>query len=74
VVLPAADNSCDCVTFGILGTFQRIYKFKGPESQGWWLLVIRRVGEEFSCNFLMVMLKDKTGIKGLRHHCPVLAS
>lgn len=26
VVLPSADSVCDCVTFGLLGTFQRVYK------------------------------------------------
>jgi hypothetical protein len=26
MVLPAADSFCDCVTFGILRTFQRVYK------------------------------------------------
>ncbi|KRX29705.1 hypothetical protein T09_2502 [Trichinella sp. T9] len=24
MVLPAADSFCNCVTFGILGTFQRV--------------------------------------------------
>jgi hypothetical protein len=24
--LPAADSVCNCLTFGILGTFQRVYK------------------------------------------------
>ena len=29
MILPAADSFCDCVTFGILGTFQRVYKCEG---------------------------------------------
>ena len=31
MILPAADNFCNCMTFGILGTLERVYKCKGPE-------------------------------------------
>ena len=27
VILPAADSFCECVTFGILGTFLQVCKF-----------------------------------------------
>lgn len=33
----AAGCFCDYVTFGILGTFQRVYKCWGPKTRGcWW--------------------------------------
>lgn len=31
MVLPAAESFCDCVTFGILGIFQRVYKCQSPD-------------------------------------------
>lgn len=39
MVLPAAESFCDCVTFGILGIFQRAYKCQSPDGCGWWGLV-----------------------------------
>ena len=35
IVSPATDDFCDCVTFGTLGTFQKVYKFKSPLETGW---------------------------------------
>ena len=32
--LPAADSFCDCMTFEILGNFQRLYKMLGPQEVG----------------------------------------
>ena len=38
--LPAAGSFCDCMMFGILGTFQRVYKCQGPKRlSGCWLVV-----------------------------------
>ena len=31
MLLPAADSFCDCLIFGILGPFLRLYKWPGPE-------------------------------------------
>ena len=36
MILPVADSFCDCLMFGILGTFQRVYKLGG----GGWLAVV----------------------------------
>jgi hypothetical protein len=48
MILPVADSFFDCVMFGILGTFPRVYKCYGPEVYkccwwivGWWLMVVR---------------------------------
>jgi hypothetical protein len=35
MVLPASDSFRDCVTFGILGTFQRVHTGWGSERWGW---------------------------------------
>jgi hypothetical protein len=36
MALPAADNLCECVMFGILGTLQRIYNARAQaEGAGW---------------------------------------
>jgi hypothetical protein len=39
MIFPATDSFYNCVASGILGTFQRVYKYKGPERQGSWLVV-----------------------------------
>jgi hypothetical protein len=40
MILTAEDNFCNCVVFGILGTFQWVCKCKGPEKlEGWWLVI-----------------------------------
>ena len=47
MVLSAADSFCDCVTFGTLGTFQRVSR--GGGGSFWWLgrlLVVAVVKEE----------------------------
>ena len=33
MILPRADSFCDCVTFGILVNFQKVYKNDGPKKQ-----------------------------------------
>ena len=55
MVLPAADSFCDCVMFGILGTFQRGINLKALRGRvgGCWLF--REVG----CGLLIAMVKEK---------------
>ena len=38
--LPVIDSFFDCMTLGILGTFQRVYKCQGPERCGGLLVVV----------------------------------
>jgi hypothetical protein len=42
MILPAAASFCDCVMFGILETFQRVYKYISiPRGRvACWLLVV----------------------------------
>ena len=59
IVLLAVDCFCNSVTFGMLGTFQRVYKCKGSDRRGicgHWSL--REVG----CGFLVAIVKE--GKKG----------
>ena len=55
MVLPAADSFCDCVTFGILGIFQRVYKYQGLIS---WSVVVDHLG--VLCGLLVVVFKEET--------------
>jgi hypothetical protein len=57
VVLPAADNFYDCVTFGILETFHSAYKFGGPERGG--LVVGVYLGKLFTIWYLESKKKQK---------------
>jgi hypothetical protein len=61
MILPAADNFCNCTMFGILETFHRVYKFESPETQGW--MVVSSFREADCC--LLVMLKEETKGKKL---------
>lgn len=63
MVLPAADNVCDCVTFGILRTFQRIHKYDG--------LLRGRAGGQWSLgevvySLLVARVKEKKQKKEIR--------
>lgn len=44
MVFPPADSFCDCVTFGILGTFQPVYRILEPRV---WLLVVQEGWMQF---------------------------
>lgn len=50
MVLPAAESFCNCVTFGILGTFQKVYKFQSSERQNLWLVVVQGCWLQFFSN------------------------
>lgn len=58
VLMPVsvADSFYDCTTFGILGTFERVYKHKGPKRGC-------RSFKEISCGLLVVTLKETKGKK-----------
>ena len=64
MVLPAADSSCDCVTFGILGTFHGVYiNARGPRGRvavGCWLLVV--VGHDLLSSCMQRNNKKKLDI------------
>lgn len=44
MILTARDGFGDCVTFGILGTFKRVYKCQGPERWAGLLVLLAVVG------------------------------
>jgi hypothetical protein len=54
MVLPAAESFCDCVMFGILETFQRVYKCEGPKGQSCWSF------KGLVCSLFVAVVKEET--------------
>jgi hypothetical protein len=64
MVLSAVDHICNCVMFGILGTFQRVHECWSQlvgDGGGCWFF------RDIGCGLLVAVVKEETKGKKLRN-------